>query len=107
MTVYLQYLLDLQWVPGHIDNAVVLINFHFYIYIFCFQLEPNKDRCGFLTIPEEWKSVHDIIQQPEEGSHEKGTVLTMYTFKSCSNFNWHAYCVIQHFYFYVAMGYYL
>ena len=62
--------------PGGIDNAVVHINFRFYIF-FCFQLEPDKDRCGFLTIPEEWKIVDDIIQQAEKGTCEKGA----YTFK--------------------------
>ena len=51
--------------------------------IFCSQLEPDKDRCGFLTIPEEWKIVDDIIQQAGKGTREKGA----YTFKSCSNLN--------------------
>lgn len=56
-----------------------LLIFSFIIFL-CFQLEPDKDRCRFLTVPEEWKIVDDIMQQPEKGTHEKGT----YTFKSCT-----------------------
>lgn len=58
---------------------LLLLIFGFIIFL-CFQLEPDKDRCGFLTVPEEWKIVDDIMQQPEKGTHEKGT----YTFKSCT-----------------------
>jgi len=51
-------------------------------------LEPDTDRCGFLTVPEEWKIVDNIMQQVEKGTHEEGT----YTVKSCSNLI--TYCIV-------------
>lgn len=75
--------------PGLINNAVVFINF--LLIICCFQLEPDTDRCAFLTVPEEWKIVDDIMQQAENGIHEEGT----YTVKSCSSLI--TYCMIQEF----------
>ena len=55
--------------------------------MFCFQLEPDKDRCGFLTIPEEWKIVDDIMQQAQKGTHEKGTcnIQSYSSHVECSN----------------------
>jgi len=60
----------------------------FFSIICCFQLEPDTDRCGFLTVPEEWKIVDNIMQQVEKGTHEEGT----YTVKSCSNLI--TYCIV-------------
>ena len=50
----------------------------FFFIICCFQLEPDTDRCGFLTVPEEWKIVDNIMQQAaENGTHENGTYMYM------------------------------
>ncbi len=37
-----------------------------------FQLEPDSDRCGILTVPEEWKAVGGTLQQHEKGKQERG-----------------------------------
>ena len=51
------------------NNSILFI----IIIVCCFQLEPNTDRCRFLTVPEEWKIVDSILKQAEDQTQNTGS----------------------------------
>ena len=51
------------------NNSILFI----IIIVCCLQLEPNADRCRFLTVPEEWKIFDSLLKQAEDQTHNTGS----------------------------------